>query len=1254
MKQLSILKGLVTLLFTALVGLNLWADELSGSGTKADPYQIASAADWNTFATEANAATYWASGVFARLDADVVVSSMVGTNSNKYQGTFDGNWHKITFNKGTSESPFDEDNCAPFRYVSYATIMNLTVDGTIVSSGKYVGGLVGYAYSEGNFVNCTSSININSDHISGDCYYGGFVGKLESTIAGYFRFRNCMFNGSVVDGRETKAAENCCGFVGIVKVPATDHTRDMIYINCCMDGTISVKGKTANFHRDSSVPTLFNNTYYLKNATSDEAAQGEAAPTTPPANFISKKYTVSAEDRYVPGAVILSLETVSGGRAPVMAYYGSKLTRGTDFSVSETSNPYTISGVNENDFYGSVTTRIVDNWTDLNAALKINGIVDLADDVTAGSGDGSLQVSGGVTVTLNMNGHTIDRHLSASANLGHVLRVSSGNTLTINGNGIIKGGFNKATGNEYDGGGIYNLGTLVLNSVNVRDNQCLKKTGEDASGRGGAIYSGSGSSLTMRGCYVAGNEAKGGGGGIYGKDASTFDLDDVIFYYNISESKGGGIRIKTTSSVTARITNCKFFINRVTAETVSQAAQGGAVYMEDGKLYMENTMIQGNQSNLQGCGLYQSKGEITAKNCNFEDNGALGHSLNTQGAGAYLYSGKFTMDGGTVTRNNGNGGTGGIYVNKGASLSLTGNIFIFDNYLTTGMKPTYKNVYLADPSKNGKIKILSGFDHEHSKIAVFKNFSSGFVGVFTEGLYTNGGSIDNFVTDDAAFAITQTGGSPNEAQFASPKSWNECVDGTDYNKTGSGEPYSYEILKPVSVVEGNITANTISFTGAGCLYISNGATLTASIINNDDPVRLVIEDGAQVVTTSENVEATVKKITTNNKWFLISSAINNPGIEENTNVITNEIPSDETPITYDLYRFNEAASLQWENYRAGHDGFTTFANGRGYLYRNAILLGYTIIMEGKLNVGTVTYPLSCSGSELTGFNLIGNPYSHNIYKNDVYQSEGDKPAINDGLLAVGYYVLNSDADAFEAKIGYGNPIKPGDGVLVQATSAHTLTITNTTNAAAEYTPSSKGRGNAGYENIKFEVANDNGADVAYAMFSDGAGLNKIDHMNAETPMLYIARNDKDYAIATLGDDTKAFDLNFEAKTMGRYTLRVKPRGEYGYLHLYDKLTGEDVDLLVENEYSFIGTPTDQADRFVVRLGIAGNDEVEIFAYQSGDDLVIDGEGELQVFDMMGRLVVKQHISGVQTIRKPSQTGVYILRLNEVSQKIVVK
>ena len=67
---------------------------------------------------------------------------------------------------------------------------------------------------------------------------------------------------------------------------------------------------------------------------------------------------------------------------------------------------------------------------------------------------------------------------------------------------------------------------------------------------------------------------------------------------------------------------------------------------------------------------------------------------------------------------------------------------------------------------------------------------------------------------------------------------------------------------------------------------------------------------------------------------------------------------------------------------------------------------------------------------------------------------------------------------------------------------------------------------------------------------------------------------------------------------------------------------------------------------------------EVFAYQNGSDVVVNGDGLLQIFDMMGRLVNIREIHGVETICTSSlQSGVYIFRMvgdDIKTQRIVVR
>ena len=430
-----------------------------------------------------------------------------------------------------------------------------------------------------------------------------------------------------------------------------------------------------------------------------------------------------------------------------------------------------------------------------------------------------------------------------------------------------------------------------------------------------------------------------------------------------------------------------------------------------------------------------------------------------------------------------------------------------------------------------------------------------------------------------------------------------------------------------TIIKNNAIINDLTIADGTAYVVENGVVLTLTgTVTNTNPANLVIEDGGQLVFNNDNVQATMKKSTAHagakavGDWYTIASPLA-------ANVATDGVTHLTTGISgYDLYRYDEESSM-WENIKA-HGDFTQLEVGRGYLYWNAD--GVDIEFAGKLRNDDVTYNLTADGTgTYKGMNLIGNPFSQDITVSNIT-----------GATLTGGYVL-SKAGAWSAEI---TEFKPCQGFLVQVNAAKNITISKS---------AAKSRASRNY--IAFTVANSQYEDVTYAMFEEGLGLNKINHRNANIPMLYIAQNDENYAIATMSDETQSFNLNFKAMTTGQYTLSYKVEGNYDYLHVIDRLTGEDIDMLLDGEYSFIASPSDNDARFIVRLGYntnnsAGND---IFAYQNGSDIVVNGEGELQVFDVTGRMVATQHVNGVQTVNVPSQ-GVFIFKLNEKTQKIVVR
>ena len=176
---------------------------------------------------------------------------------------------------------------------------------------------------------------------------------------------------------------------------------------------------------------------------------------------------------------------------------------------------YTTVGHTASDFTVGPTT-----WTALqtaldNASTDANNptVLTLADDITASSSDTYLTLSGGRHVILDLNGHTIDRHMAAAQEgNGHVIQVSGSTTsLTIRDSspgqtGTITGGWNR-----YGAGCINatNGATLRLESGTISGNRVAQNGGAiSLSGNfymtGGTITGNAANLGNMNSIYCAG------------------------------------------------------------------------------------------------------------------------------------------------------------------------------------------------------------------------------------------------------------------------------------------------------------------------------------------------------------------------------------------------------------------------------------------------------------------------------------------------------------------------------------------------------------------------------------------------------------------------------------------------------------------------------------------------------------------------------------------------------------------------------
>ena len=365
------------------------------------------------------------------------------------------------------------------------------------------------------------------------------------------------------------------------------------------------------------------------------------------------------------------------------------------------------------------------------------------------------------------------------------------------------------------------------------------------------------------------------------------------------------------------------------------------------------------------------------------------------------------------------------------------------------------------------------------------------------------------------------------------------------------------------------------------------------------------------------------------KWVFIASPIDGDIAPSFVNGLISNNQAD-----YDLYRFNQNVDNEWENYKQTGDHYHfNLENGRGYLYatKNNEILKFA----GSVNANTTeTLNLDYNANvDLAGYNLVGNPFAVEAFVDRAY------------------YKMNAEGTNVEA-VDNETPvaIPACTGIIVVADDANETVTFSTTAPEAS---GSKG-------SIKMTLAktgkrgNSEMQDNAIISFNKGTHLGKY-IFNENNAKLYIPRDGKDYAIASV-ERKGEMPVNFEAMEMGSYTINVEGEDLTG-AYLVDKIEGAVIDLSINTSYTFIGASSDRKDRFTLVFDAKANDFAdENFAYQSGNEIVVSGEGTLQVFDVAGRMVTSTSVNGVETLDSMPQ-GVYIFRLigSEVrTQKIVIR
>ena len=252
--------------------------------------------------------------------------------------------------------------------------------------------------------------------------------------------------------------------------------------------------------------------------------------------------------------------------------------------------------------------------------VKNGAVITLGADIALSN---YLGIAGGTTVTLDLNGHTLSRSLSAADPDGHVIWIREGGTLTVkdssgNNSGKLTGGW------AYNGGGI-----------NVSQN----------------------STLYFQGGTITGCKGSATGGGICNKGTCYFE---------------GGVIDNCWSKDCGGIFNyegCTLTISGGTIQNCSSNGGGGGV-VNYGTATISGGIITGNHCVTRGGGVWNGQSAtMTVTGGNI-----MGNIADLHGGGLFSYS-SFKMSGTPfITGNTVNGGSENLYLEKGAVITLTGSL----------------------------------------------------------------------------------------------------------------------------------------------------------------------------------------------------------------------------------------------------------------------------------------------------------------------------------------------------------------------------------------------------------------------------------------------------------------------------------------------------------------------------------------------------------------------------------------------------
>ena len=238
---------------SSVASLTITNDGLSGSGTSADPYQIALDSDYARFATKVAGGE--ASACFV-LTSDINASGTAEITT-PFTGTFDGDGYTIS-----------NLEHALFNTVDGGIVKNVMLDAVGISGGTNAGAIAnkvtGTSTNKAAIYNC----GVLSGSISGSGYVGSIVGQLGDSNNDncYARVINC-FSYATIEGGSSVG-----GIVGYNDFASASNNLRTMVMNCMFYGKITGGTNKAPIYNGENITNvgtngLANYNYYYSGCT---------------------------------------------------------------------------------------------------------------------------------------------------------------------------------------------------------------------------------------------------------------------------------------------------------------------------------------------------------------------------------------------------------------------------------------------------------------------------------------------------------------------------------------------------------------------------------------------------------------------------------------------------------------------------------------------------------------------------------------------------------------------------------------------------------------------------------------------------------------------------------------------------------------------------------------------------------------------------------------------------------------------------